>query len=431
MMKFKLIIASILILIVTESYAQVQIEMQNENGIYTMPCEINGLKLRFILDTGASDISISLTEVVFMLKNGYFDINDIIGSAKYQTANGEINEGTLINLREVNIGGLKLQNIQASVVSSTVAPLLLGQSALSKLGKFQFDYDKNILTFTNNESISENNDDSYAIKENSEQNKIDKEIKFSKELEKKAIKGDIASQIILGDCYYKSKGVKFRADSALFWYSEAESQGSIEAIHKLGDFYQFLLPNSSNVNKTRKACLSYFTEAANKGYSESQYWLGLMYFSGKSFEPKYWLGITQDFDTAFEYFMKSQEHPTSQYFLGQMYYEGIGIKKDFKQAFFWFSKSAELGDIKSQTYLGMCYFDGNGTLKNPERAIFWWQKAAEANDSMAQYALGMCYFKGIGVNTNKSKAAYWIEKAYKNGNEDAKNFWEKTELWKY
>lgn len=433
MMKFKLIVILTLILIVSKSYAQVRIAMQNENGIYTMPCEINGLKLRFIVDTGASDISISLTEVMFMLKNGYFDINDIIGSAKYQTASGQIEDGTIINLREVNIGGLKLQNIKASVVSSIDAPLLLGQSALSKLGKIQFDYEKEELVFTDNDTISSNRNISSTIEENLVTGKIKKEIKFSKELEQKAINGDIASQITLGDCYCYAKGVGFRADSALIWYEEAKSQGSLEALQKIGEFYQFSLPRSTNVTKTRKGSLSYYTEAASKGYSESQYWLGLMYYAGKSYEPKFWLGINQDYKTAFEYFSKSaqQEHPGAQCMLGKMYYSGTGVKKDLKEAFLWLSRSAENGEESAQFMLGMCYLMGDGTLTNPEKAVFWWQKAADANNAEAQYFLGTCYFKGMGVNVSNSKAAYWIEKSFKNGFEEAKVFWEKNELWKY
>ena len=126
--------------------SQTIIKMQEENGIYTMPCEVNGLKLRFIFDTGASDISLSLTEAVFMLKNGYLDENDLIGTTQYSIANGDIAEGTTINLKEVTIGNLKLHDVEASIVHSLEAPLLFGQSALNKLGKIEFDYSKNILT---------------------------------------------------------------------------------------------------------------------------------------------------------------------------------------------------------------------------------------------------------------------------------------------
>lgn len=41
-------------------------------------------------------------------------------------ANGDITEGTVINLRKVNFGGLELTNIKASVVKNQTVPLLLG-----------------------------------------------------------------------------------------------------------------------------------------------------------------------------------------------------------------------------------------------------------------------------------------------------------------
>lgn len=115
--------------------AQEIIPMKRESsGIYTLPCEINGLHLRFILDTGASAVSISLTEATFMLKNGYLNENDIKGTTNIQTADGNIAENYIINLKEVKIGSVTLNNIQAVVSSGLNAPLLLGQSILSQLG---------------------------------------------------------------------------------------------------------------------------------------------------------------------------------------------------------------------------------------------------------------------------------------------------------
>ena len=60
---------AILLLASSLLQAQIHIEMREENGVYTAPCKVNGLQLRFIFDTGASDVSISLTEAVFMIKN--------------------------------------------------------------------------------------------------------------------------------------------------------------------------------------------------------------------------------------------------------------------------------------------------------------------------------------------------------------------------
>ena len=116
------------------------------SNVYTIPCKVNGLSLNFIFDTGASAVSISKSEAIFMLKNGYLSVNDIIGNQQFQTANGDIQVGTKIIIKKIEIGGLILQNVEASVVHNENAPLLLGQSALSKLGKIEIDYNNSTLT---------------------------------------------------------------------------------------------------------------------------------------------------------------------------------------------------------------------------------------------------------------------------------------------
>lgn len=115
-------------------------------GVYELSCKINELALNFIFDTGASNISISQTEVDFMLKNGYLNKTDILGSQNYHFANGDVEVGTRIMLRKVNLGGFILHNVIASVVQSKKAPLLLGQSALSKYGKIVIDNEKKTIT---------------------------------------------------------------------------------------------------------------------------------------------------------------------------------------------------------------------------------------------------------------------------------------------
>ncbi|HBH49489.1 MAG TPA: hypothetical protein DDX98_12655, partial [Bacteroidales bacterium] len=138
--------------------------MEKKGGVYIMPCSVNGLKLNFIFDTGASDVSISLTEALFMLKNGYLSENDITGTEYYSIANGDIAEGTTILLKEVEIAGLKLYNVKASIVHNIDAPLLLGQSALSKLGRIEFDYSNNTLYINQNFSSTEKN--KYSVETN-------------------------------------------------------------------------------------------------------------------------------------------------------------------------------------------------------------------------------------------------------------------------
>ena len=117
----------------------VEVPFTKEDGITKVKCRINGLPLHFFFDTGAADVTLSMVEANFMLKNDYISENDVIGSNLYMDANGDISEGTVINLRNVNFGGLELTNVRASVVRNQHAPLLLGQSVLGRLGKVEID----------------------------------------------------------------------------------------------------------------------------------------------------------------------------------------------------------------------------------------------------------------------------------------------------
>ena len=136
-----------LILLSFPSFAQVKITMEKEAGVYTVPCKVNGLPLKFIFDTGASDVVISLSEALFMLKNGYLKPEDLKGSSYSQIANGDIVENTTVILKEIEVGGMKIYNTTGRISHSLEAPLLLGQSALQKLGTIQIN--GNVLTISN------------------------------------------------------------------------------------------------------------------------------------------------------------------------------------------------------------------------------------------------------------------------------------------
>lgn len=131
-----------------------EIPFTQESGVCKVKCAINGLPLHFIFDTGATDVSISSVEATFMAKNDFLSSSDIVGKQNYQTADGNITEGTIINLKDVKLGSLHLNNIKASVVRNQAAPLLLGQSVLSKLGKIEIDNTKKVLRITHKQKIN-------------------------------------------------------------------------------------------------------------------------------------------------------------------------------------------------------------------------------------------------------------------------------------
>ncbi|QJW90797.1 retroviral-like aspartic protease family protein [Spirosoma taeanense] len=124
-----------------------EVAMEKENGVYKVPVTVNGVPMKFILDTGASLISMSATEAEFMYKQGAITDADIVGQARFQDANGDISPGSVVRLKSVQIGDRVLENVNANIVGSAKAPLLLGQSALSQFGKISVDYRRNVVTF--------------------------------------------------------------------------------------------------------------------------------------------------------------------------------------------------------------------------------------------------------------------------------------------
>ena len=60
---------------------------------------------------------------------------------------------------------------------------------------------------------------------------------WSKNLEKSAKKGHVASQLQLGDVYYNGLGVDVNLKKAAKWYYEATIQGNETAKQKLYSFY--------------------------------------------------------------------------------------------------------------------------------------------------------------------------------------------------
>lgn len=95
------------------------------------------------------------------------------------------------------------------------------------------------------------------------------------------------------------------------------------------------------------------------------------------------------------------------YLLGLIYYEGKGVKIDYKKAFTYFKKAADLGFSFAQNMLGLCYEQGKGVLANSNEAAQWYYKAASQKMRLAIKNLGQLYHN-IG---NDQEALLWLKKA--------------------
>ncbi len=130
--------------------ADTVIQMEKYGGVYRIPCVVNGAKMKFIFDTGASDVCISMTMAEYLYDNGYIEDDDIKGVGSSSVADGRIVDHIKIILKDIQIDDLHIYNVEAVVVDGQNAPLLMGQSAIKKLGPIEIN--GNILTIHNESS---------------------------------------------------------------------------------------------------------------------------------------------------------------------------------------------------------------------------------------------------------------------------------------
>lgn len=91
----------------------------------------------------------------YLIENDFLAKNDIIGFGNSILADGTIKEHVKINLRDVEIEGFHIYDIEANVIKGQNAPLLLGLSAIQAIGKVTIDKDKLIIHSQSNEYTEE------------------------------------------------------------------------------------------------------------------------------------------------------------------------------------------------------------------------------------------------------------------------------------
>ena len=270
---------------------------------------------------------------------------------------------------------------------------------------------------------------------------------YSKELEKAAKKGDVASQLAVANAYYNGDGVTANTDKAAQWYYKAAVAGNDEAKQKLYSFY------SKSLEKFAK-----------EGDAQAQYEVGMDYLEMKDLKNntevagKWFLaaknqGHADATSKLYSFYSKSLElaakegDAQAQYEVGMDYLEMKDLKNNTEVAGKWFlaaknqghadatsklysfySKSLELaakeGDAQAQYEVGMDYLEGNGVAKKAATAAMWLDKAKAQGHKEATDKFYKFYSKQLETyaKSGDAKAQYWVGEAYLNGIEVDQNY---------
>lgn len=284
---------------------------------------------------------------------------------------------------------------------------------------------------------------------------------WSKDLEKKAKKGDVTSQIAVANAYAAGDGVKLDLDKAAKWYYAAAKQGNKIATVKLYSFY------SKELEKLAK-----------EGDVQAQYEVGEDYLIGdRDLDPNAavaatWFykasthGHAQAKEKLYSYYSKELESLAekglvdAQVAVGNHYLYANRVKKSTADAAKWYNRAAFQGNEKAKAQLfsfyndelkahaengyadaqyaiGQCYQYAYEVNHSYSDAMKWYLKAssqghkaanealyeffnkelerrAKQGETKAQYKLGLCYLNGIGVEKNRTTAEIWMKKGFAN-----------------
>jgi uncharacterized protein len=183
--------------------------------------------------------------------------------------------------------------------------------------------------------------------------------------------------------------------------------------------------------------------AAEAGYPEAEFDLGLLYAQG--------LGVRRDLSEAMRLYRAAAEkdNAQAQFALGQIYLrgwgtprdevdairwimmansvetagpptdwvavEGYGVARDPRQAVYWYDRAARNGHPEAQFDLARLYAAGEGTKRDEEQAARWTSAAAAQGYAPAMMAFGERYATGTGVTQDHKRAYFWLTLAFLHG----------------
>jgi TPR repeat protein len=117
----------------------VRVKMLASGDLYQVPVLINDtLKLNFIIDSGASDVSIPEDVVLTLIRTGTIEDADFVGTEEYRLADGSTVSSRTFVIRSLKVGDRTVTNVRASITNVN-GSLLLGQSFLNKFKSWSQD----------------------------------------------------------------------------------------------------------------------------------------------------------------------------------------------------------------------------------------------------------------------------------------------------
>ena len=121
------------------------VALVSDGGAFKVPVTINGqLTLKFVVDSGAADVSIPADVVATLLRTETITDADFLDKQTYQLADGSTVPSQRFVIRTLKVGDKTLENVVGSIAPVT-GSLLLGQSFLKRFKSWSMDNERQAL----------------------------------------------------------------------------------------------------------------------------------------------------------------------------------------------------------------------------------------------------------------------------------------------
>ena len=187
--------------------------------------------------------------------------------------------------------------------------------------------------------------------------------------------------------FEKGKGVAADPEKAMALYLRAAGRGSATAQFNLGVAYA----GGELVPKDCHLAVEWYQRAAGQGFAKAWYNMGVM--AGEQCGPN---GLEKEIPLLRR--AADLGHAGAMRNIGTSYKTGKGgVAIDHQEAFQWFLKAAQAGDVASQGAVGYAYSIGRGVTEDHAQAAKWLRLSVAGGDTGALCNLGHLYDRGFGV----------------------------------
>jgi len=151
-------------------------------------------------------------------------------------------------------------------------------------------------------------------------------------------------------------------------------------------------------------------EAARLGDPSAQFFLGALHVGGTFGKPS-------DYASGFPYIRDAAAggNVDAQFMLANMYKEGLGTKKDPKQAFAWYTKAAEQGHVYAAYLAAYQVNDGDGIKADHAVAYRLARNLADQDQVVGAVIAASALLQMKDAKEHEDEVLYWLDVAVRNG----------------